>query len=121
MSAGITIMSQGHMEALSDFGANVFADLAAMLCGLEGYAAASKLERDRWMGRELGIALFLAARGEATVNRISLIEGFSRAIGEAISQQADTASAQVIMDAVVKGVADGQSFAREAFPQAGQA
>ena len=110
---------QEYMAELTEIGGRVLAELETFV---GGYCTPEtpKAERDLDIGRELGMAVFLAALGDQGINRISLIEGFCRAVGEAMAQQPGDGG-EKIRASVNSGLADGESIARFAFGQVGRA
>lgn len=112
--------SQEHVEMLTSTGREILAHFIEIVAG--SYPEIDDpMMRDRHLGRELGMALFLAARGDEEVNRTLLVNGLGIAIGECVAQQATPLVAQTILDSLNEGIVDGAAFANEAFGRAGQA
>lgn len=112
--------SQEHIDRLTDAGREVlrrFLEIVATSYGPE----VDVVDRDRAVGRELGMAIFLAARGDEEFSRILLINGLGLAVGECAAQQGSAEAAQGLVDALQKGVTVGVEFANEAFAPAGRA
>lgn len=119
MTHNYFMATQDHVARLTEIGERVLADLQPVIDMLYPDGPPDALAKGQTIGRELGMALMLAGRGDHLVNRTAMIEGLGHAIGECIAQQ-PPASGAGIRVGLTRGLAEGLQAASATFVAGGR-
>lgn len=114
------LASQEHIDRLRDAGRSII-DSFREIVATSYPDGLDEQDLDVALGRELAMALFLAATGDELISRYLMIRGIGMAIGECVAQQGSADGGQGIVNSLQDGVRAGVSFVNEGFARAGRA
>jgi hypothetical protein len=112
--------SQAHVDRLREAGRAMVETFRTIVATSYG-ADYDEQSLDVALGRELGMALFLAGVGDKLFSRFLFVHGLGLALGECAAQQGSASAAQALVDTMQDGVRAGADFVNQGFARAGRA